>query len=150
IYTQPARVAAAWTSATSSNTRSIVQTGGLSTVTVTVHATSTMTGGVLTFEVDDDQDNTTWYPLTCTPTNADGRQSTYTLTVADAAWRCQVAGWARFAVRLSTTITGSGTANVAITTTAAPLAENNESVNVALTGGVATTMNKGASDAGTQ
>lgn len=120
-YQQAARTTAAWTSATSGDTRASVQVGpGYASVTVTLHATTTMTGGALTFEADDDQDNTTWYPVQCVRTNAFTAESTFTLSVTDQAWTCAVSGWARFAVRLSMTITGSGTATVGIVPTAAP------------------------------
>lgn len=102
-----------WTSATSANTASTISVVGYSTVVVAMSNTSTMTAGVLTFEVS--PDNTNWFPVTLTRIDSHTEENSYTLsTVSNKAWSASVAGFTNFRVRLSTAITGSGTATVTI------------------------------------
>lgn len=124
VYSQSARTTVAWTSATAVNTTTAVSIQNLSTVTVALNATTTMTGGVLTFERSDTAAGTIWYAMQCARDAALGTaDTTFTLSVVNQSWSCPVAGWNQFRVRLSTVITGSGTANVAIYPTAAPIAQ---------------------------
>lgn len=112
--TQPALVTANWTSATGSNTASSITVTGLSTVSVGLHLTSTMTAGVITFEVS--PDNTNWFPIIVNRIDSYMAETTYTLVFAngDRGWTASVDAWNYFRVRLSTVITGSGTASVFI------------------------------------
>lgn len=103
-----------WTSATGSNTANTISVAGMNTVTVAMHNTSTMTAGVLTFEVS--PDNTNWFPVAMARIDSYTVETSYTLaTVADRAWSTSVDGFTNFRVRLSTVITGSGTASVFVT-----------------------------------
>lgn len=104
-----------WTSATGSGTRSIVPIQGLGMVTVTLSATSTMTGGQLSFVVDDDNDDTVSFTQPCMRRGSPTTESTFTLSVTTQSWICDVRGMVRFWVALSNVITGTGTATVAIT-----------------------------------
>lgn len=109
-----------WTTATGLNTSNTVSLAGYSTAIVTMANTSTMTAGVLTFEVFD---GTNWYPIQMARADSYTAENNYTLnTVANRAWSANIAGFTGFRVRLSTVITGSGTATVGVilTTTPAP------------------------------
>src|SRR4051812_10572217 len=57
---QPAGTTATWTSATVLNTALTTNTTGYGTANVSIQVPSTVTGGVITLEVSDD--NTVWYP----------------------------------------------------------------------------------------
>jgi hypothetical protein len=106
-----AAVTAAWTSATALNTAQSIVTTGYSIVEFSLNATSTMTGGVLTFEASDDA-GVTWYSIQAARVNAPNIETTFTLSVTTQAWQANIAGFTNFRVRLSTVITGSGTANL--------------------------------------
>jgi len=113
--TQSSLTTAAWTSATSLNTAASVSVSGFNTVTVGLSNTSTMTAGVLSFEVS--PDGTNWFSLAMARIDSYTVETTYTLNVvANRAWSSSVDGWVNFRVRLSTQITGSGTANIFIIT----------------------------------
>jgi hypothetical protein len=104
----------AWTSATTVNTANTVDVTGYNTVSVAMSNTSTMTAGVLTFEVSPDG-GTTWFPLSLARIDSYTVETTYTLSsVANRAWSTSVDGFTKFRVRLSTVITGTGTATVFI------------------------------------
>lgn len=112
---QPASAyTASWTSATALNTALSVNILGYNTVSVAMSNTSTMTAGALTFEVS--PDNTNWFPVAMQ--RIDGSyitENNYTLNqVQSRAWSTSVDGFNYFRVRLSTTITGTGTANIFI------------------------------------
>lgn len=110
---QSALSTAAWTSATALNTAASISVAGFNTVTVGLANTSTMAAGVLTFEVS--PDNTNWFPIAMARIDSYTVENTYTLNVvANRAWSTSVDGWTNFRVRLSTVITGSGTANLFI------------------------------------
>jgi hypothetical protein len=107
---------AAWTSATSLNTALTLTTTNYSTVAITFNGTSTLTAGQVTYEVDDGSG--IWFPISplrvfqsnsgaTTPTF----DNTYPISVANQAWHVNVAGFTGFRIRLSTVITGTGTAN---------------------------------------
>lgn len=118
--TQSAVSSTAWTSATGSNTANSISVTGMNTVTVAVTNTSTMTGGVLTFEVS--PDNTNWFTIAMGRIDSFTVETTYTLNVvANRAWSTSVDGFTNFRVRLSTVITGTGTATVLITAQAMPV-----------------------------
>lgn len=104
-----------WTSATSGNTANSISTVGMNTITVAMNNTSTMTGGVLTFEVSPDS-GTTWFSVAMARIDSYTVETSYTLaTVQSRAWSTSVDGFTNFRVRLSTVITGTGTATVFIT-----------------------------------
>lgn len=111
---QPAISTTNWTSGTAGNAANTVTVTGLSTVSVGLHLTSTMTAGVITFEVS--PDNTNWFPIMMNRVEAYTTEATYTLVFAsgDRGWSVSVDAWNYFRVRLSTVITGSGTASVFI------------------------------------
>lgn len=112
LGTQSAVNSTAWTSATSGNTANSISVAGYNTVSVAMSNTSTMTGGVLTFEVSPDG-GTTWFPIAVARIDTYTVETTYTLNaVANRAWSTSVDGFTNFRVRLSTVITGTGTANV--------------------------------------
>lgn len=104
----------AWTSATGLNTSNTIAITNLNTVSVTLSNTSTMTAGVLTFEVSPDG-GTTWFSVSMARINAYTIESSYTLSVvANQAWSTSVDAFTNFRVRLSTVITGTGTATVIV------------------------------------
>ncbi len=165
--TQPAVSSTAWTSATTVNTVNTISVTGYNTVTVAMSNTSTMTGGVLTFEVS--PDNTNWFALSMARIDSYTVETTYTLsTVANRAWSTSVDGFTNFRVRLSTIIAGTGTATVLVTAqtfaiepivsvgqaTAANLnatvTATNLSTNEAQINGVAPLMGNGISGTGAQ
>lgn len=105
---------AAWTSATSGNSAVTISTAGYNVALVTLVATSTMTGGVLTFEASDDN-GTTYYPIQVARVNSAAIETTFSLAVTTGqAWQANIAGFTNFRVRLSTVITGSGTATIRV------------------------------------
>lgn len=111
---QTAASTGTWTSATAVNTAVTIATINLNTVTVTMSNTSSMTGGVLTFEVSPDS-GTTWFPIAMARIDSFTVETTYTLsTVANRAWTTSIDAFTNFRVRLSTTISGTGTATVLV------------------------------------
>lgn len=112
VGTQPVISTTNWTSATGVNTANTITITGLSTVTVGLHLTTTMTAGVLTFEVS--PDNTNWFPLIINRIDSYVAEASYNLVFAngDRGWSASVDAWNYFRVRLSTVISGSGTASV--------------------------------------
>lgn len=111
---QSTPVSAAWTSATAANTAITIGTSNLNTATVTMSNTSTMTAGVLTFEVSPDS-GTTWFAIAMARIDSYNVETTYTLnTVASRAWSTSVDAFTNFRVRLSTAITGTGTASIRV------------------------------------
>lgn len=109
---------AAWTSATSQNTTLRFTTTGYTTVAVTLNQGSTISGGVVTFEVSDTTAFTNAYPIQAVNSNTFTSATTYTLVAStNQAFTVNVAGYAAFQVRLSTAITGSATVNVGIAAT---------------------------------
>jgi hypothetical protein len=162
-HSAPAKTTAAWTSATALNTAATVTVTNLAKVVVTLSATSTMTGGVLSFEVDDGSG--IWWAIAATraagASTAGTSETTFTLAVVNQAWEVDVAGWSQFRVRLSTVISGTGTASVAILPTAAEAepavvvsqataANLQATVNVAQVNGVTVTTGAGATGTGVQ
>jgi hypothetical protein len=109
------RSTAAWTSATAQDTTLALTTSMMTTVGMTLNVTGgSITGGVLTFEVSDDG-GTTWYAGDAYRMGTSGVDITYALSGASVqAWQVPVAGFTNFRIRLSTVISGAGTANVAV------------------------------------
>lgn len=108
---QSAVSSTAWTSATGGNTANSISVAGMSVVSVGMVSTSTITGGVLTFEVS--PDGTNWLPIAMAPIDRFGNDLTYTIVASTSrGWSTSVDGFTNFRVRLSTVIAGTGTVNV--------------------------------------
>jgi hypothetical protein len=111
---QSALSATTWNSGTTINSAATVTTTNLNTVTVAIVATSTITGGVISFEVS--PDNTNWFPISMARIDSYTVESTYTLVASvNKAWSTSVDGFTNFRVRLSTIIAGSASVSVLIT-----------------------------------
>lgn len=111
---QPARTTGTITTSSSSIT---ANTTGMGSATVTVHGT--YAGITINFKFSDDG-GTTFYPLQCTRTDTNIQETGESLSAnATEAWDCGVYGTTSIEV-LSSAFT-SGTANIGITTTAAPI-----------------------------
>lgn len=114
---------AAWTNGTTVNTALQVNVGGYSTVVVTLNQGTTLTGGVVTFEVSDTTAFTNAYSITAQPqisTAAGIAASKYNLAAStNISFAVNVSGYAAFRVRLSTVISGTATVNVGITPSSA-------------------------------
>lgn len=109
---------AAWTSATAANTALTLNTQGYDTVIFTIAPSGSITGGAITFEVND---GSNWIPLKAPRT--DSYQTDTTFALAGAAlhsWQLPVAGYPSVRARLSTAITGTGTANLVAIVSSAP------------------------------
>lgn len=118
-----AKSTAAWTSGTSSNTALTANVTNYSTVVVTLNQGTTITGGVITFEVSDSSGFTNAYPILANQSGVTGitPASTYTLQDSvNASFTVNVGAWTAFRVRLSTIISGSGTVNVGVLASALP------------------------------
>jgi hypothetical protein len=106
---------AAWTSATGGNTAVTMTVLGYTSVVVTLNQGTTITGGVVTFEVSDTTAFTNAYAISGIQQGTNSAGVSYTLIAnTNAAFLFDVAGWAAFRVRLSTVITGTGTVNVGV------------------------------------
>jgi hypothetical protein len=80
--------------------------------------TTTITNGVVTFEVSDTTGFTNAYPIQCVQANANVVSLTYTFVAStNQVFECDVAGFTAFQVRLSTQIAGTATVNVSIIST---------------------------------
>jgi hypothetical protein len=153
-YSTPAESTAAWTSATGGNTAVSVNvytsasSSSLSTVVVTLNQGSTITGGVVTFEVSDTTAFTNAYNASCWQATTGSIVSTYTLVAStNQAFVCNVASYQAFRVRLSTVISGTGTVNVGVQPSAGdtqpyvvttPATGSTQGVNVAQVAGSST------------
>jgi hypothetical protein len=114
---------AAWTSATavdSAVTASLTSPVNMSLVIVTLRATSTMTGGTLNFEADDGSGNFS-FPIACDRLDTATVETTFALSATNKAWQCNIAGMSQFRVRLNPAIAGTGTANIRVTPSTAPV-----------------------------
>lgn len=112
---------AAWTSATTVNTAVTMTVTGYTNMLVTLNQTSTITGGVVTFEVSDTVGFTNAYPVNAVMTNDPDFAPTYTLVAStNQAFFVNVRGAVAFRIRLSTVITGTGTVNVGIQASSLP------------------------------
>lgn len=113
-----APVAVTWTSATTVNTASAVNTNGYDTVIISIVATGTVSGGVITFEV---YDGAAWLPCKVFPMEAYFSYQTYTLaTGLNNGLQADIAGFPQFRCRLSTVISGAGSITVTLVTSSAP------------------------------
>jgi hypothetical protein len=104
---------AAWTSGTTLNTALAVLSGTFTydSVVITFNQTTTITGGVATFEVSND--NTNWVGISGINPVGGSPQFTYTFQANTyISFVFNTSGWQYFRVRLSTVITGSGTVTV--------------------------------------
>jgi hypothetical protein len=111
---QSALQSASWTSATGLNSVAQLNITNLNTVTVGIVTTSTFTGGVVTFEVS--PDNSNWFIVQMCRIDSFTVESTYAFVASTLrAWSTSVDGFTQFRVRLSTAITGTGTATILIT-----------------------------------
>lgn len=111
---QTAASTGTWTSATAVNTAVTITTTNLNTVTVTLSNSATMTGGVLTFEVSPDN-GTSWFVIALARIDSFTVETSYALsTIANRAWTSSIDVFTNFRVRLSTAISGTGTATVLV------------------------------------
>ncbi len=106
---QTSRSTASWTSATSVNTALSLMVTNYSSALVTFNPSGTITAGVITFEVSDDG-GTTWFGIQAARLNSFTADLTYNLSGLIQAWGIDIGGLTNFRIRLSTVITGSGTA----------------------------------------
>jgi len=105
-----AQATASWTSATSSNTALTLTTTNYNTVLLTEVCTSTLTGGVITFEVSDDNFVNITLPIFGTRNvNGGNFDLSFTFGVNSNGWQFNVAGYSQWRARLSTVISGTGT-----------------------------------------
>lgn len=118
------QVTATWTSATTggaSGARLLIPMAaaiggtagaGFSTATIDFTASGTLSGGVITFEgTVDSTGNTGWKTVPCSRGGATpSSDTTYTLTGANQIWQCSGAGLQYLSARLSTAISGTGSA----------------------------------------
>ena len=112
---------AAWTSATALNTAVTMTVTGYTSVFVTLNQGTTITGGVVTFEVSDTVAFTNAYPVNASMINDPDFGSTYTLVAStNQGFYINVRGAAAFRIRLSTVITGTGTINVGVQANSLP------------------------------
>ena len=97
---------ASWTSATAANAAASQRIVGYSTVTVSVVAGGTITGGAVSFEVSDDY-GTTWHAVSGVPTTSRIEETSYSVVNGSRAWQFDVGGFTNFRVRLSAVLTGT-------------------------------------------
>jgi hypothetical protein len=119
----PAESTAAWTSLTTVNsavTVTISGTSGFNTVVVALNQGSTITGGVVTFEVSDTIAFTNAYAWPCWQVSGATVTTTYALVAStNQAFVCNIGSFVAFRVRLSTVIAGTATVNVGVQPSAA-------------------------------
>jgi hypothetical protein len=161
----------AWTNATALNTAVTLTVTDYSTVLFSINPSGTLSGGVTTFEASDDA-GTTWYAISGIRVDTSAIAGTLSLNAPVASlYRFDVAAATSFRARLSTVISGTGTANIRMQASAAPSAElvsvgntvkvdgsavtqpvsiaGNQAVNVAQLAGTTTDTNSGNKSAGT-
>lgn len=111
----------AWTTANGILNASLsLAVTNLSTLTLAIVSTTTITAGILTFEVS--MDNTNWITIMMARTDIMGVESSYTITASTSrAWSTSVSGFSFFRVRVSTAILGTGTVSVAMAGQAMPI-----------------------------
>lgn len=118
--TAPAKVTAAWTSATAQDTTLVATATGLAHAVITVSTSGAIAGGALIFEVDDGAG--TWYLTPVVQTAGIGAGQTmmngYSLVAANVAFEVGLPGWTQVRVRLNPAIAGAGTVTVSILTSA--------------------------------
>jgi hypothetical protein len=130
-----------WTSATSANTAITITCTGYGAIVVTFAQTTTLTGGIVTFEVSDAASN--WYPIAGVK-NAAGAVAagTYAFQAStNASFSFNVAGFVSFRARLSTVISGTGT--VAVGVQAGVFPNPIQAVSIQQVGGAVTAVTSG-------
>lgn len=136
----------AWTNATSGNTAITLNTAGYSTVVVTLSQTTTITGGVITFEASDTTAFTNAYPISAMCISKAAIVSnvttvpvlTYTLqATTNISFAISVQGYAAVRARLSTVVSGTGTVNIGLAATSAPGTSYGAAMPVVLVGATA-------------
>jgi hypothetical protein len=113
---------AAWTSATAIDTTISNSDAGTCLIGVRLTTTSTMTGGVINFEVSDGV--TDYFPvLAYRAGSLAAPETTYSLTSPpdSKVWQVDACGFGSFRVRLNPAISGTGTANISVQGTGAAL-----------------------------
>lgn len=115
---QPAGTTATWTSATALNTALTTNTTGYGTANVSIQVPSTVTGGVITLEVSDD--NTVWYPAGAVRVDNALQENVVTLALSpgqalNRMYTVSTDAQTQVRARLSTVITGAGNVVVRIT-----------------------------------
>jgi hypothetical protein len=104
---------AAWTSATGINTTlDLNGAAKLGTVLVTYTATSTITGGVISFFGAPNVGGINVSILQCARTDTPLLETTHALAVETMAWQCPTEGYDLVRVQLTSVITGTGTVTI--------------------------------------
>jgi hypothetical protein len=110
---------ASWTNATAQNAALSLSTKGLAAIVFSFVPSGTISGGVLTFEVSGN-DGGNWFPVQLVRVDNYNVDQTFNMNgAASTSWQASVAGYTNFRVRLSTVISGTGTAVVRIESSAA-------------------------------
>ena len=111
--------ATTWNSGTAANTALTATTSGYDTVVVSLTFSGSVTAGAITFEV---YDGAAWLQIKAARILTYNTEGSYTLVSANGAvgWQVPVAGFPQFRVRLSTQITGAGSATVTNIVSSAP------------------------------
>jgi len=105
-------VTAAWTSATAQDTVLSLAVSLFQTVILSLNITGTISAGLATYEVSDDN-GVTWYPTFGYRSGiavGDGNSSLFNPGNNKVLWQFNVSGYMNFRVRLSSAIVGTGTA----------------------------------------
>lgn len=103
-----------WTSSTASSTANQVAMPGQNSVTVTVTPSGTVSAGTITFEATTDDIN--WSAVELFPLAGGAGATTSSLTASSSWYVNGLSGYYAFRARLSTVITGSGSALVVVGT----------------------------------
>ena len=112
---QGTRQSVTFVTATPADTANTVAISTYANVAVTLHYSGSVTGGVMFFEISDDNSN--WYGLTMAPISQDSAPiDSYTLSSAagNVSWQMFIGAYAYFRVRMHTQVVGAGSAIVAI------------------------------------
>ena len=116
LCTLSPEVTGSWTSSTPLNTTLQINVSQYAVVGITLNQGFTITGGIVTFEVSDTLAGTNWYKISVVDTqNSVPASSTYGLEQnTNSSFQMNIAGFMLFRIRLSTTISGTGTVNVGV------------------------------------
>lgn len=104
-----------WNSSTAQNAVLGTYGWGYSSAIVTIQNTGTVTPGVIGFQ---GWDGFNWYNLNATDLYGGVKYETYTLGNGSVALACEMTGFSKFQVILNTAITGSGSSQININTSA--------------------------------
>lgn len=101
-----------WTSATAANTALTSSCEGYGIALVALDLVGTMSTGIVTFEGSPSTDpaTTNWRAITGIRLDGNFGEKTFTIGNGSMTWHFNIAGMKQFRVRLSTAITGTGTA----------------------------------------